>query len=576
MDCVEQQVATSVLVIGAGGAALRAAIELAERGMDVLVVGKRPMSDAHTTLARGGVAAALATMDPDDSWQQHAADTLTESCLLADPVTVGIVTEGATEAIRDLERYGMAFARERDGRISQRFFGAHRHRRTAFAGDHTGLELHRTLVRRSLELAVPVMDSVYITNLLVRDGVIFGAYGFDVCDGTRYTIHSDSVILATGGHARIWCRTSSRRGGNTGDSLRLAHEAGARIRDAELVQFHPTGLIEPEERSGTVVPDIARAEGGILRNALGERFMRRYDAERMELSPSNRVAVAADTEIRAGRGTPRGGVWLDLTHLPRTHILDRLPRLYQSLLDAQLLDITTDPIEVAPAAHYSMGGAWVRADDHSTDVAGLYVIGEASSGMHGADMLGGNPLIELLVYGKIAARAAARYSISLGAQQRSRSAVSNARDAIAGVLSSPGSENAHYLHSALRTTMSERAGVVRDEAGLRAGLDEIDGIESLTPRLTVHPDIAGFSELAEAFDLRSALLAARATLETALQRRETRGCHNRSDYPHADESLRANLVWSGPGRVAAEAVPDIPEDISALMRPVGTIGKLLE
>ncbi|ORA32682.1 succinate dehydrogenase [Mycobacterium aquaticum] len=576
MDCVEQQVATSVLVIGAGGAALRAAIELAERGIDVLVVAKRPMSDAHTTLARGGVNAALATMDPEDCWQQHAADTLDESCLLADPITVSVVTEGAADAIRDLERYGMAFARERDGRISQRFFGAHTHRRTAYAGDHTGLELHRTLVHRTQELGVPVMDSVYITSLLVRDAVVFGAYGFDVHDGTRYTIHSDSVILATGGHARIWRRTSSRRGENTGDSFRLAHEAGARIRDAELVQFHPTGLIEPEEGAGTVVPDIARAEGGMLRNALGERFMRRYDKERMELSRSNHVAVAADTEIREGRGTPHGGVWLDLTHLPRTHILDRLPRLYQTLLDAQLLDIATDPIEVGPAAHYSMGGVWVYADDHSTDVAGLYVIGEASTGMHGAGMLGGNPLIELLVYGKIAARAAARYSMGLGAQQRCRSAVSHAREAIAGMLSSPGSENARYLQRAVRTTMTQRAGVVRDEVGLRAGLDEIDDIECLTSRLAVHPDIAGFFELAQAFDLRSALLAARATLETALQRRETRGCHNRSDYPQADESLRVNLVWSGPGSVAAEPVPAIPGGVSELMRPVSVIGKLLE
>lgn len=343
MATAEQQLATSVLVIGTGGSGLRAAIELAERGIGVLVVGKRPKTDAHTTLAAGGINAALATMDADDTWQQHAADTLTESYLLADPETVRVVTEGAAESIKDLERWGMAFAREQDGRISQRFFGAHTFRRTAFAGDYTGLELQRTLISRTAQLAIPMLDSVYITKLLVRDNVCFGAYGFDLQDGTRYTIHADAVILATGGHTRIWRRTSSRRDENTGDSFRLAFEAGGRIRDPELVQFHPSGLIEPEDSAGTLVSEAARGEGGILRNDLGERFMKRYDPDRMELSTRDRVALAAYTEIKQGRGTPRGGVWLDVSHLPRKQIMERLPRVYQTLMDLQLLDITTTP-----------------------------------------------------------------------------------------------------------------------------------------------------------------------------------------------------------------------------------------
>src|SRR3954451_22309354 len=221
-----------VLVIGTGGAGLRAAIELAEAGVDVLAVGKRSKSDAHTTLAAGGINAALATMDPEDSWQQHAADTLKESYLLADPETVRIVTENAARGIEDLERYGMAFAREADGKISQRFFGAHTYRRTAFAGDYTGLEIQRTLVNRATQLDIPILDTVYVTRILVRDNVVFGAYGFDLADGTRYVIHADAVILAAGGHTRIWRRTSSRRDENTGDSFRLAVLAGGRIRDA--------------------------------------------------------------------------------------------------------------------------------------------------------------------------------------------------------------------------------------------------------------------------------------------------------------------------------------------------------
>lgn len=565
-----------MLVVGTGGSGLRAAIELAERGIDVLLVGKRPKGDAHTTLAAGGINAALATMDPEDSWQQHAADTLTESYLLADPVTVRIVTEGAAESIKDLERYGMAFARERDGRISQRFFGAHTFRRTAFAGDYTGLELQRTLVNRAAQLAIPVMDSVYVTKLLVGDNVVFGAYGFDLLDGTRYTVHADAVILATGGHTRIWRRTSSRRDENTGDSFRLAFEAGGRIRDPELVQFHPSGLIEPEDSAGTLVSEAARGEGGILRNALGERFMTRYDPERMELSTRDRVALAAYTEIKEGRGTPRGGVWLDVSHLPRTQIMERLPRVYQTLMELQLRDITTEPIEVAPTAHYSMGGVWVRAVDHGTDVEGLYAIGEASSGLHGANRLGGNSLIELLVYGKIAARAAATHSTGLTAQNRCRRALSDARDEVDALLSANGPENVRFLQRAIRNTMSEHAGVVRDEQGLRAGLDEIAEIEGRAVDMAVHPDIAGFADLAHAFDLLGGILAARATLDAALERRETRGCHNRSDYPDLDDSLQVNLVWSGPGRVEHEPVADVPEEIATRMRPVDTAGKLVE
>src|SRR6478735_5928299 len=380
MTGAEQQIATSVLVIGTGGSGLRAAIELAERGIGVLVVGKRPKTDAHTTLAAGGINAALATMDAEDTWQQHAADTLTESYLLADPVTVQMVTEGAAESIRDLERYGMAFARETDGRISQRFFGAHTFRRTAFAGDYTGLELQRTLIRRTAQLAIPILDSVFVTKLLVRDNVVFGAYGFDLEDGTRYLIHADAVILAAGGHNRIWRRTSSRRDENTGDSFRLAVEAGGRLRDPELVQFHPSGIIEPENAAGTLISEAARGEGGILTNGLGERFMHRYDPERLELSTRDRVALACFTEIKEGRGTPNGGVWLDVSHLPRETIMTRLPRVYQTML-------------------------------------------------------------ELQIYGRIVGEAAAAYSASLPVHRRSTTAVEAARAEIDGLLAADGPEN---------------------------------------------------------------------------------------------------------------------------------------
>jgi succinate dehydrogenase / fumarate reductase flavoprotein subunit len=572
----EQRLSTMVLVIGTGGAGLRASIELAEAGMDVLTVGKRPKEDAHTALAAGGINAALATMDPEDSWQQHAADTLKESYLLADPRTVEIVTQGAALGIDDLERYGMAFAREEDGRISQRFFGAHKFRRTAFAGDYTGLEIQRTLVRRASQLQVRMLDSVYITRLLVHDGAVFGAYGFDINDGTRYLIHADAVILAAGGHTRIWRRTSSRRDENTGDSFRLAVEAGGRLRDPELVQFHPSGIIEPENAAGTLVSEAARGEGGILRNALGERFMSRYDPERMELSTRDRVALASYTEIREGRGTAKGGVWLDVSHLPRQTIMSRLPRVYQTLLDLQMLDITRDPIEIAPTAHYSMGGVWVSPEDHSTDVRGLYAIGEASSGLHGANRLGGNSLIELLVFGRIAGQAAAAYSKGLTAQPRSAVAEAEARFEIDGLLAADGPENVRALQRAIRNTMTDHAGVVRDEEGLRAGLAELAEIDARMENVGIHPDIAGFQDLAHAFDLKSAALAARATIEAAIERRETRGCHNRSDYPDMDPALQVNLVWSPKTGITRESIAPVPDEIAAVMEEVSTEGKLVE
>jgi succinate dehydrogenase / fumarate reductase flavoprotein subunit len=572
----ERQLSTTVLVIGTGGSGLRAAIEVAEQGVDVLAVGKRPRHDAHTALAAGGINAALGTMDADDSWQQHAADTIKESYLLANPHTVEIVARGAERGIRDLERYGMTFAREADGRISQRFFGAHTFRRTAFAGDYTGLEIQRTLVRRTEELDIPILDTVYVTRLLVRDNVVFGAYGFDLRDGTRYLIHADAVILAAGGHTRIWRRTSSRRDENTGDAFRLAVEAGGRLRDPELVQFHPSGIIEPENAAGTLISEAARGEGGILRNALGERFMDRYDPERMELSTRDRVALAAYTEIKEGRGTAKGGVWLDVSHLPRETIMSRLPRVYQTMLEFQMLDITTSPVEVAPTAHYSMGGVWVRPDDHGTGVDGLYAIGEAASGLHGANRLGGNSLIELLVFGRIVGRAAVAHSAGLDAQRRSPDAVAQARAEVDTLLAADGPENVRALQRAIRDTMTEHAGVVRDEAGLRAGLAELEEIQARIGAVGIHPDIAGFQDLAHAFDLKSSALAARATLEAALERRETRGCHNRSDFPELDPALQVNLVWSPTAGVVREEIPPVPAEIAALIREVDTEGKLVE
>jgi succinate dehydrogenase / fumarate reductase, flavoprotein subunit len=574
----ERRLAVSALVVGTGAAGLRAAIELAERGVQVLCVGKRRADDAHTVLAAGGINAALGTMDPDDTWEQHAADTLREGYWLADPVAVELLCREAPRAMDDLVRWGVRFAREPDGRLTQRFFGAHRWRRTCFAGDYTGREIQRVLVERASAVGVETRDDVYLTRLLVHDGCVFGAYGFDLDDGSRLLIVADAVILAAGGHTRIWRRSSSRRDENTGDAMRLAAEAGCRLQDLELVQFHPTGMVFPEESAGTLVTEAVRGEGGILRNAYGERFMERYDPERLELSTRDRVALANYTEIAEGRGTEHGGVLLDVSHLDRAHILERLPRMYRQFVDLAMLDITTTPMEVAPTAHYSMGGVRVDAASHATDVAGLFAVGECAAGVHGANRLGGNSLAECLVFGRVVGERAARWSAEVDVQVRDRVAIDEACDEVDAMLARRGDEFARPLQRALRDLMSAHCGVVRSEEGLQAGLAGLAEIADRTRGLEIRPDIAGYADLAHAFDLQGSLLAARATLESALERRETRGAHNRSDFPQQDPELRVNLVWTPEGKVAREPIAAASQRIVALAGgpEMEVAGRLLE
>jgi succinate dehydrogenase / fumarate reductase, flavoprotein subunit len=574
----ERRMATSVLVVGTGAAGLRTAIELVERGVQVLCVGKRRRDDAHTVLAAGGINAALGTMDTDDSWEQHAADTLREGYWLSDPASVEILAREAPRAIDELLRWGARFAREDDGRLTQRFFGAHRFRRTCFAGDYTGREIQRVLVGRAAAVGVQMRDDVYVTRLLVHDGRVFGAYGFDVDDGSRRLIVADAVVLAAGGHTRIWRRSSSRRDENTGDAMQLAVEAGCRLRDMELVQFHPTGMVYPEESAGTLVTEAVRGEGGILRNALGERFMERYDPERLELSTRDRVALANYKEIAEGRGTGHGGVLLDISHLDRDVILQRLPRMYRQFLDLAMLDISATPMEVAPTAHYSMGGVRVDGETHATDVAGLFAVGECAAGVHGANRLGGNSLAECLVFGRIVGAEAARVSADLNVQVRDRAVIDEARQEVDAMLARRGDEFARPLQRALRDLMSEHCGVVRSAEGLRQGLRGLGEIRERAGALEVRPDIAGYADLAHAFDLHGSLLAARATLECALERRETRGAHNRVDYPAQDPALRVNLTWAPDSRIVPKPIAAPSPAIAALAgdAELDVAGRLLE
>jgi succinate dehydrogenase / fumarate reductase flavoprotein subunit len=572
----------NVLVIGTGAAGLRAAIAAHQAGRDVVVIGKRRQGDAHTVLAAGGINAALGTVDPEDSWQQHFADTLREGYFLSDPGTVELLTREAPAAVMELADWGTPFARTADGRLDQRFFGAHRYRRTCYAGDWTGRAILRTLAAKVAELGVPVIENQYVSRLLVADGTCFGALAFDLQSGERTAFLADAVVLAAGGHTRIWRRSSSRRDENTGDGMDLALRAGCALADMELVQFHPTGMVWPEEAAGTLVTEAVRGEGGRLLNASGERFMARYDPERMELSTRDRVALANYTEIAEGRGGPHGGVFLDVTHVGKDVILEKLPRMYRQFIEYQMLDISRQPMEVAPTAHYSMGGVVVDPATHATGVAGLYAAGEVTAGLHGANRLGGNSLSETVVFGRRAGEAAAGWSAARDLVVRDRRAVAAADEELSSLVR-PGPEFARPLQRALRDSMWETCGVVRDQAGLERGLARVAELRELAGQVDVRPSSEGYADLAHALDLRASLVAAEATLRAALARRESRGAHQRRDFPEPAPELRVNfrirVEAGGELAVAAEPVPPVPDELEAWAaadQDLSVAGRLLE
>jgi succinate dehydrogenase / fumarate reductase flavoprotein subunit len=389
-------------------------------------------------------------------------------------------------------------------------------------------------------------------------------------------------VLAAGGHTRLWRRSSSRRDENTGDGMALALQAGCRLADMELVQFHPTGMVAPEEMAGTLVTEAVRGEGGHLRNADGERFMQRYDPQRMELSTRDRVALANYTEIAEGRGTSNGGVWLDISHRSKDEIVEKLPRMYRQFLESQMLDISAHPMEVAPTAHYSMGGVVVEPQDHSTDVEGLFAAGEVAAGLHGANRLGGNSLVETLIFGRRAGAAAAERSANLEVSLRARSVIADAQADLDGLIRE-GEEFARPLQRALRDALWEHCGVVRDEEGLKEGLARVADLREAAGSVDVRPTSEGFGDLAHALDLRAALLTAEATILGAIERRETRGAHIRSDHPDLDERLRVNLVvrCGREGRLETSRVPvpEVPEHLRGWLAPADELdveGRLLE
>jgi succinate dehydrogenase / fumarate reductase flavoprotein subunit len=572
----------NVLVIGTGGAGLRAAIAARQAGVDVVVIGKRSRLDAHTVLAAGGINAALGTVDPEDSWQQHFADTVREGYFLSDPRVVEIMTSEAPRAINELADWGCPFARTGDGKLDQRYFGAHTYRRTCYAGDYTGRAVLSTLADQVQKLDIPVIEGQYVSRLLTADGQCFGALAFDVHTGDRTVFEADAVVLCGGGHTRIWRRSSSRRDENYGEGMWLAYQAGARLMDMELVQFHPTGMVLPEEAAGTLVTEAVRGEGGRLYNAAGERFMERYDPQRMELSSRDRIALANYTEIKEGRGGPNGGVFLDVTHLGKDVILEKLPRMYRQFVEYQMLDIGKEPMEVAPTAHYSMGGIAVDPPSHATDVTGLYAAGECTAGLHGANRLGGNSLVETLVFGRRAGEAAAQFSREQESQLRSKQVVDEAQADLDSMIHN-GAELSRALQRAIRNVMWERCGVVREADDLGQALGMLDDVRSVLPSVDVRPSEEGWGDLAQVLDVQAMLGTAEATVRGAIAREETRGAHNRSDFPELEPAMEVNFIVGRDGNarmtLQPEPIPAVPAEFApwiARSRNIDAAGKLLE
>ncbi|WP_119065833.1 L-aspartate oxidase [Rubrobacter indicoceani] len=555
---------TDVLIIGAGAAGLRAAIELSRGGVDTLVVGKSRHGDAHTIWAAGGVNASLGTRDPEDSPDIHAADTIGEGHYVTDPQAVAKLAYEAPERIRELQDWGCRFSLTEDGEIDQRYFGAQSFRRTCFAGDRTGEAMLSTLVEKAKDISVPYRENVYITKLLTASpdsgGHVNGAAGYDLKTGRRLLFSARAVVIAAGGLTSLYERSSSRRNENNGDAMALAYDAGAALRDMEFVQFHPTGMVQPEEMAGMLVTEAVRGEGGRLYNAEGERFMEHYSPDHMELDARDVVARANYREIQAGRGVEGDAVLLDISHRDADYIKERLPKMYEQFSSLGV-DITREPMKVSPTAHYAMGGIKVDFDTMQSTVRGLYTIGEATAGVHGANRLGGNSLAETVVFGKVLGEYLTGNLDSLPRSNPDEAEVARHFADLDALGASKGEHDPNELVSELRRLVWDHAGIVRTEKGLDEGLRKLAGLKEKADSLDV---VGGSGDLEQALNLRSMLTASEAILRGARLREESRGAHHREDFELEDPDWQKTILCA-PGvegmQLWNEPIGEIPQKI---------------
>ncbi|HJS42150.1 MAG TPA: fumarate reductase/succinate dehydrogenase flavoprotein subunit [Gemmatimonadales bacterium] len=582
-----------VVVIGAGGAGLRAAIEASAQKAKVALVCKSLLGKAHTVMAEGGAAAALGNVFSEDNWRVHFRDTMRGGKMHNNWRMAQIHAQEAPDRIRELEAWGALFDRTPDGRISQRPFGGHTYSRLAHVGDRTGLEMIRVLQDKAVHSDVDVHMECTIVRLFVAGGRIAGALGYFRETGRFVLFRTGAIVLATGGIGKAW-QITSNSWEYTGDGHALAYEAGAELIDMEFVQFHPTGMVWPPSVRGILVTEGVRGEGGILKNSAGERFMFRYmpdmfkgdfaDTEAEadawvkgdrkknrrppELLTRDVVAKAITKEIAEGRGTQHGGVLLDIASKQNPdYIKKKLPSMYHQFKELAHVDITKDPMEIGPTIHYVMGGVKVDAETQESTVPGLYAAGEVGGGMHGANRLGGNSLSDLVVFGRRAGlyAASARGAVSPIPEAE----VENAMRQTLEPFERDG-ENPYAVQAALQGVMQRHAGIIRDKTGLEKSLSELESLKQRARQVGVTGSREYNPGWHTAVDLQSLLIVSEATARAALERTESRGGHTRSDYPESDErQAREQIVIKNEGNrmvVRREAQPPVPADLLALIK----------
>ncbi len=558
-----------VLVIGAGGAGMRAAIAAYDAGSSVMLLSKSVLGKAHTVMAEGGIAASVANVDSKDNWQTHFKDTYVEGGDISNWRMAEILAKEAPERVYELESFGALFDRTPEGRIMQRAFGGHTYRRLCHVGDKTGLELMRTLEDQVLHRDIKVMDEFYVTKLFTRnDGSVSGIVGIKMSTGKFSAINAKAVVIATGGCGRVY-RVTSNSWESTGDGIGLAYGAGAELMDMEMIQFHPTGMVYPQGVEGVLVTEGVRGEGGVLLNAKGERFMLRYSPTRKELDTRDVVARAIYSEIQAGNGTKHGGVYLDISHKGKDFIMRKLPAMYSQFLKFANVDITRQKMEVAPTVHYQMGGIRVNPESGASNVRGLFAAGECTSGLHGANRLGGNSLADILVFGKRAGEAAASYSKVAGAQEM-RGAQCDAEIARVASYLKEGT-NPYALINRLRDTMSMHVGIMRNEKDLSTALDDITDMKNKYSTIGASGGLAYNKGLLACLELGNMLVACEAIVRAALMRKESRGAHARTDYKERSEEWHVNIVCSeanGSMALATSPVPELPEELAEIVNKV--------
>jgi succinate dehydrogenase / fumarate reductase flavoprotein subunit len=584
-----------VVVIGAGGAGLRAAIEASAQGAKTALVCKSLLGKAHTVMAEGGIAAAMGNVYSEDNWQVHFRDTMRGGKMLNNWRMAQLHAQEAPERVYELERWGALFDRTKDGLILQRDFGGHRYARLAHVGDRTGLEMIRTLQQHAVHQGIEVFMECAISRLLKDGERISGAVGYWRESGRLILFKTKAVVLATGGVGKAFAVTSNSWE-YTGDGHSLAYWAGADLIDMEFMQFHPTGMVWPPSVKGILVTEGVRGDGGTLRNAEGERFMFRYipeffraetadteeEADRWyedktnrrtpDLLPRDEVARAINSEVKAGRGTSHGGVFLDIaSRRPAEYIKRRLPSMYHQFKQLADVDITTTPMEVGPTAHYMMGGVRVDADTAASTVPGLYAAGECAGGMHGANRLGGNSLSDLVVFGRRAGEAAAEYAKALTTAPAVNTAEADAIAAeMLGHFERDGKENPYSLQHELQETMHSLVGIIRTESELQQALIKIRELKGRAKHTAVEGNRQYNPGWHLAMDLRSLLAVSEAITLAAIERKESRGAHTRDDYPatNAEWGISNIAVRMGAGEepsIAREPLPEMPSELRALL-----------